>query len=80
MKYARMNVSKTIYDAREKSVALEGIFGTVYAPKSKLKDVKQVESGAIVPHIEFLVPCWVFWKNDMNPCQFDDFVEQIEIS
>lgn len=77
--YARMKVSKTIFDYREKSVALEGIFGTVYAPKSKMKGIRQVESGAIVPHIEFLVPLWVFWKNDMNPCQFDEYVEQVEL-
>lgn len=79
MQYARMQVSKTVFDAREKSVALQGIFGTVYAPKSRIIGVEEVDAGAVVPHVEFLVPCWVFWKNDANPCQFDDFIEQVEI-
>lgn len=80
MQYARMRVSKTIFDAKEKSVPLAGIFGTVYAPKSKILDVKTVNVGTVVPHIEFLCPCWVFWKNDMNPAQMDDFVEQLDIA
>ena len=79
MYYARMRVSKTIYDAREKSVPLMGAFGTVYAPKSKMRDIKEVDVGAVIPHMEFLVPSWVFWKKDMNPCQFAEYIEQINI-
>lgn len=36
MQYARIEVDKRVFDAREKSVALETIHGTVYAPKSKI--------------------------------------------
>ena len=79
MLYARMNVSKNIFDAREKSVGLDGMYGTLYAPKSKMKDIVEVDSGAIIPHIEFLVPLWVFYKNDMKPCQFDEYVETVNI-
>lgn len=79
MQYARMKVSKTIFDAKEKCVPLSGNNGTVYAPKSKFRDIKIVYVGAAVPHVSFLCPCWVFWKNDMKPYQMDDFVEQIEV-
>lgn len=79
MLYAKFEVSKTIFDAREKSVALQGIFGTVYAPKSKIKNVEEISSGAQVNHVQFLVPFWVFYKNDVNPCQFDDYSETVEI-
>lgn len=80
MYYARMKVSKTVFDAREKSVHLEGIFGSIYLPKSKLLDVKEVESGAVVPHVEFLAPCWVFSNKDFNPCQFDEYIEHVKLS
>ena len=36
MQYARIEVDKRVFDAREKSVALETLHGTVYAPKSKI--------------------------------------------
>lgn len=77
MLYARMETSKTVFEAREKSVPLNGMFGTVYAPKSKLIEVEEVSVGAKEPHISFLVPYWVFWKNDCNPCQFPEVVEKI---
>ena len=79
MKYARMEVSKTVYTAREKSVPLMGIFGDVYAPKSQLKQVEEIDVGAKVPHVSFLVPYWVFYNKDANPCQFDAYVETVDL-
>lgn len=79
MQYARIEVEESIYDAREKSVALETKFGTVYAPKSKI-----IVEGERKPHlasnkfVQCLVPCWVFWNKDLNPCQLTTgFIEQI---
>ena len=75
-----METSKTVFEAKEKSVPLNGIFGTIYAPKSKLVEVEEISVGAKEPHISFLVPYWVFHKNDCNPCQFDEVVEmRVEI-
>ena len=79
MQYARIEVEKSIFDAREKSVALETIYGMVYAPKSKI-----IVEGERKPHmatntfVQILVPCWVFWNKDLNPCQLTTgFIEQI---
>lgn len=80
MDYARVEVDKRVFDAREKSVALETIFGTVYAPKSKI-----IVEGERRPYlatntfVQMLVPCWVFWNRDLNPCQLTTgFIEQIK--
>lgn len=80
MDYARVEVDKRVFEAREKSVALETIYGTVYAPKSKI-----IVEGERKPHmatntfVQMLVPCWVFWNKDLNPCQLTTgFIEQIK--
>lgn len=79
MQYARIEVEESVFNAREKSVALETNFGTVYAPKSKI-----IIEGERKPHlatnkfIQCLVPCWVFWNKCLNPCQLTTgFIEQI---
>lgn len=79
MLFARFEVSKTTFSARVKSVELSGLFGSVYAPKSRLKEVIEIESGAVIPHVCFLVPFWVFSKSGMNPCQFDGYMETLNV-
>ena len=79
MDYARIEVDKRVFDAREKSVALETVFGTVYAPKSKII-VERERKPHLATNIfvQMLVPCWVFWNKDLNPCQLTTgFIEQI---
>lgn len=82
MQYARFEISKPLFDKREKSVALlEDHGGTVYAPKSKIIVEGEVNVGAVVPHIIFLVPSWVFYKNDYKPWDFSGFgyIEMVEL-
>lgn len=80
MQYARFEIPKSIFDARESSVHLDGHFGDVYAPKSKI-----IVEGERKPHmasntfVQFLVPCWVFWNKTLNPVTFDGFIEQVRI-
>ena len=77
MQYARFEIDKAVFDAREKSVHMDGAFGDVYAPKSKI-----IVEGERKPHmatntfVQFIVPCWVFWNKTFNPCQFTGFIEQ----
>lgn len=72
--YARIEIAKDVYAAREKSVELVTIFGNVFAPKSKI--IVESESNNT---ITILVPCWVFWNNDLNPCHMvKGFIEQIK--
>ena len=81
MQYARIEIDKQCFDAREKSVALETIFGTVYAPKSKIIVVRERKPDmATNIMVEMLVPVWVFRAKDLNPCQMTTgFIEQIRI-
>ena len=81
MVYARIEVDKRVYEAREKSVPLETIFGTVYAPKSKIiVECERKPHMATNTMVQMLVPLWVFRNKDLNPCQLTTgFIEQINI-
>ena len=71
--YARIEISKADYEAREKSVKLDTIFGSVYAPKSKTSIESDMGNNLII-----VVPCWVFWNKELNPCQMTSgFLGQI---
>lgn len=77
--FARIEVDKRVYEAREKSVALETIYGTVYAPKSKIiVEGERKPEMATNTFVQILVPCWVFWNKDLNPIHLTTgFIEQI---
>ncbi len=79
MRYARIKVEKSIYEAREKSVELETFHGTVFAPKSKIiVEGERKPCLASNTFVQILVPCWVFWNKDLNPCQLTTgYIEQI---
>ena len=79
MQYARIEVRKEVFEARDKSVQLESIFGDVYAPKSKIiVEGERTPELATNTFIQILVPCWVFWNKNLNPCQLaTGFIEQI---
>ena len=79
MQYARIEVRKEVFEAREKSVQLETIFGVVYAPKSKIiVESERTPELATNSFIQILVPCWVFWNKNLNPRQLTaGFIEQI---
>lgn len=72
--YARIEVAKETFAAREKSVKLDTIFGSVYAPKSKISIERETEDNLII-----VVPCWVFWNKELNPCQMvSGFLGQVK--
>lgn len=85
--YARIRINEEDFNRREKSIELDCIFGKVFAPKSKIiiehiqEDIVYEGIGTDVSHqMTILVPCWVFWKNQMNPCQLcTGYVEQIKM-
>lgn len=78
MQYARFEIEKSVFEAREKSVHLDGMFGDVYAPKSKIiVEGERKPDSATNTFIQCLIPCWVFWNKTFNPVQFTGFVEQI---
>ena len=78
MQFARFEVDKEIFNAREKSVQLDGAFGDVYAPKSKIIiEGERKPRLATNTFVQFLVPCWVFWNKTYNPAHFTGFIEQI---
>jgi len=81
MQYARIEVEKRVFDAREKSVELETLFGKVYAPKSKIiVEGERKPAMATNTFVQMLVPCWVFWNKDLNPTQLlTGFIEQINL-
>jgi hypothetical protein len=76
MKYARIDVQKEVFEAREKSVPLEMIFGGIdgcnimYAPKSRIiVECEYKPHRATNTFIRMLVPCWVFSSKGLNPSQ-----------
>jgi len=72
--YAIIEIAKDVYAAREKSVELVTIFGSVYAPKSKI-----IVEGETANNLTILVPCWIFWNKELNPCHMvKGFIEQIK--
>ena len=86
MKYARIDVQKEVFEAREKSVPLEMIFrgingnNILYAPKSRI-----IVEGEYKPHratntfVRMLVPCWVFASKGLNPSQVaTGFIECVD--
>lgn len=79
MRYARIEVEKSLYDSREKSVLLETAFGTVYAPKSRIIiEGERKPELATNSFVQILVPSWVFWNKCLNPCQLlTGFIEEI---
>lgn len=78
MYYARFEVDQRVFEAREKSVHLEGIFGDLYVPKSKIiVESERTPDMATNTFIQFLVPSWLFWNKTFNPVQFTGFIEQI---
>lgn len=85
MKYARIYITEDHFNAKERSVYLETIFGNVYAPKSKIV-VENVNGDIQTPvgidktHLmTVLVPCWVFWNKGLNPVQLvHGYIELID--
>lgn len=88
--YVRARITKEQFDRREKSVELRTIYGNVFAPKSKMivesvEPVKELKIGDEVyldktQSMVVLIPSWVFWKNNLNPCQLETgYIEQIVI-
>lgn len=79
MRYVRVEVEKGVYEAREKSVCLDTIFGPVYAPKSRcIVEGERQPEKATNTFVQMLVPCWVFWNKGLNPCQLvTGYIEQV---
>lgn len=78
MRYVRLEVEKTVFDAREKSVALDGPFGAVYAPKSKIiVEAERKPAMATNTFVQILVPLWVFANKTINPIYITGYIEQI---
>ena len=78
MKYARFEIERSVFDAREKSVHLDGAFGDVYAPKSQIiVEGERKPDMATNTFVQALVPCWVFWNKTYNPVHFTGYIEQI---
>ena len=78
MQYARIEVDKRVFEAREKSVALDGAYGTVYAPKSRIiVEGERKADMSTNTMVQMLVPCWVFWNKTMNPIYITGYIEQI---
>lgn len=72
--YARIEIAKEVYFAREKSVKLSTIFGDVYAPKPKVTVERESVNSLVV-----LIPCSIFWNKDLNPCQMvRGYIEQVK--
>ncbi len=72
--YARIEITKEAYETREKSVKLDTIFGSIYAPKSRTTIERETDGNLII-----VVPCWVFWNKELNPCQMiSGFLGQIK--
>ena len=80
MRYARIEIEERVYNSRLRSVPLVTIFGTVYAPNSKIiVEGKRKPERSTSTFLQVLVPCWVFWNKCLNPCQLETgFIEQIE--
>lgn len=73
--YAKIAVPESLLNEREKSIKLQTIFGSVYAPKSKIivleikSTFKAVANNEQTGTAIIVVPFWVFTSKGLNPCQ-----------
>lgn len=73
--YAVIDIDEAKLYEREKSIELVTIFGTVYAPKSKVivqevhSTFEAVKNNEHSGTARIIVPSWVFTNKGLNPCQ-----------
>ena len=73
--YAVIDIDEAKLYERENSIELITIFGSVYAPKSKVlvqeirSTFKAVSNGEHTGTATVIVPSWVFTNKGLNPCQ-----------
>lgn len=74
MRFARIEVSNSVYDADDKAVVLETIFGDVTVPKAKIILERERKET-----VQILVPSHVFWDHGLSPCQMvKGFIEDFD--
>lgn len=85
MKYARFEINKDNWEAREKSVAIgiQSVYrnvedAVVYAPKSRIIFEKEIKHEYTLPTIQILIPVWVFTRNGYKVTNAYGFVELTE--
>ena len=68
MRKAKIILTSQNHEELEKSYRLHTIYGDTYAPKS----VTQIREGIAY------IPCWIFWRVNLNECQMvEGFIETI---
>lgn len=86
MKYARIDIQKEVFEAREKSVPLEMVFRGVngsdilYAPKSRIiVEDEYKPNRATNKFVRMLIPFYIFTNKGFNPSQVaTGFIECVD--
>lgn len=88
MKYARIEISKKVFEKREKSVPIT-IFArfsnqsdeVISAPKSKIIIEREYQDGIVsTPRMQILVPMWIFARNHIMVTDVDGYIELVEVT